>query len=154
MSGESEIWKPHVTVATVAEQNGRFLMVKELIDGTEMFNQPAGHLEPGESMEQAVIRETLEETSFQFTPTRLCGIYRYLPDPSQQRTYLRFSFTGEIGENLNQPLDQGIISVEWMTLDEIRQTRGSHRSEMVLQCVLDYLEKPSYPLQVFSSSFT
>lgn len=128
-------------------------MVRESIEGREMFNQPAGHVEPNESIEQAVIRETLEETSYPFTPEKLCGIYRYIPDPASNRTYLRFSISGSVGENQHKPLDKGIISAEWMSLDEIRQSQHAHRSAMVLQCVLDYLEKPSYPLQVFSSSF-
>jgi ADP-ribose pyrophosphatase YjhB (NUDIX family) len=153
VDASSTIWKPHVTVAAIAERDGRFLMVRESIEGREVFNQPAGHVEPNETIEQAVVRETLEETSYPFTPQQLCGIYRYIPDPTSNRTYLRFSISGETGENLNQALDSGIISAEWMTLDEIRQSQDSHRSPMVLQCVLDYLEKPSYPLQVFSSSF-
>jgi ADP-ribose pyrophosphatase YjhB (NUDIX family) len=153
VSNNSDTWKPHVTVAAIAEKAGRFLLVKEKVDGREVFNQPAGHVEPNESVEQAVIRETLEETSYAFKPLRLCGIYRFTPDPHNNRTYLRFAFSGEIGEHLKQPLDTDILSAEWMTLDEIRQTRHAHRSPMVMQCVLDYLEKPSYPLQVFSSSF-
>ncbi len=153
MDDSAEIWKPHVTVAAIAERDGRFLMVRESIEGREMFNQPAGHVEPNETIEQAVIRETLEETSYPFKPKQLCGIYRFIPDYSSNLTYLRFSFSGIVGDNLNKPLDTGIISAEWMTLDQIRQSQESHRSPMVLQCVLDYLEKPSYPLQVFSSSF-
>jgi 8-oxo-dGTP pyrophosphatase MutT (NUDIX family) len=149
----TEIWKPHVTVAAIAERDGRFLMVRELIEGREMFNQPAGHVEPNETIEQAVIRETLEETSYPFTPQQFCGIYRFLPDPSSDLTYLRFSISGIVADNLQKPLDTGIISAEWLTLDEIRQSQDAHRSPMVLQCVLDYLEKPSYPLQIISSSF-
>ena len=80
MNTAAEIWKPHATVAAICQKEGRFLLVKESILGQEVFNQPAGHLDPGESLEQAVIRETLEETSYEFTPTGLCGIYRYLPD--------------------------------------------------------------------------
>ncbi len=153
MSNEQEIWKPHVTVAAIAEHDGRFLMVKEMIEGRVQYNQPAGHLEAGETIQQAVIRETLEETSYPFTPHQLCGIYRYTPDPASQLTYLRFAISGKVGDCLNQPLDADIISATWMTLDEIRETQEAHRSPMVLQCVLDYLEKPSYPLQVFSSAF-
>ena len=128
-------------------------MVTERIDGQLTYNQPAGHLEPGETIEQAVIRETLEETSYPFKPHQLCGIYRYTPDSSNSLTYLRFCFSGDTGACLNQPLDSDIISAQWMTLDEIRETRPAHRSPMVMQCILDYLEKPSYPLQVFSSTF-
>jgi 8-oxo-dGTP pyrophosphatase MutT (NUDIX family) len=153
VNDSSDIWKPHVTVAAIIEQDRRFLMVRELINGREMFNQPAGHLEPNETIEQAVIRETLEETSYQFTPRQLCGIYRITPEPENNRTYLRFAFSGDLGEKLNRPLDQDILSTEWMTLDQIRATQHAHRTPLVLQCILDYQEKPSYPLQVFSSAF-
>ena len=157
MTSASEIWKPHATVAAICEKQGRFLLVKEEINGDEVFNQPAGHVEPGESIEQAVIRETLEETSYEFSPTGLCGIYRYIPDSGPEadanRTYLRFSFSGTVGECLNKPLDDGIISAEWMTLEEIKQSQSRHRSPMVLQCILDYIEKPAYPLQIFSPDF-
>ena len=157
MSNTAEIWKPHATVAAICEKDGRFLLVKENIQGQKVLNQPAGHLDPGESLEQAVIRETLEETSYLFTPTGLCGIYRFVPESGPEahsnRTYLRFSFAGIVGECLNLPLDDGIISAVWMTLDEIKQSQSQHRSPMVLQCVLDYLEKPTYPLQLFSPDF-
>ena len=149
----NDVWKPYVTVATIVECEGRFLMVRELINGKEMLNQPAGHVEPHETIEQAAIRETLEETGYQFSPTGLVGIYRFLPDPEDQRTYLRFSFCGQASEQITHDLDDGIIGPEWMTLDEIRSTQDRHRTPMVLQCVLDYLEKPPYPLQVFSEAF-
>jgi ADP-ribose pyrophosphatase YjhB (NUDIX family) len=153
VSDNSQVWKPNVTVAAIAERDGRFLMVRELINGSETWNQPAGHLEPNETIEQAVVRETLEETSYQFFPRQLCGIYRIKPDPASDRTYLRFAFSGDVGDNLNQPLDADILSAEWMTLQQIRDTQSAHRTPLVLQCILDYLHKPSYPLQVFSSDF-
>jgi len=151
---DDNVWKPHVTVAAICQHEERFLLIKEIVHGKEVINQPAGHLDPGESLEQAVIRETLEETAYDFLPERLCGIYRGVPAGcSNEKTIIRFSFSGKIGDKHKQPLDKGIISTLWMNLDEIKQTQSIHRSPLVLQCVLDYLQKPSYPLQVFSSDF-
>lgn len=149
---EAEIWKPHVTVAAICEHENRFLLVKERVNGKIVYNQPAGHLEPDESLEQAVMRETLEETAYTFSPSSLVGIYRYQPEYSQE-TYLRFAYGGRLGEKHSQPLDKDIIETQWMSLDEIKQSLEMHRSPMVLQCILDYLHEPSYPLQVFSSEF-
>ena len=154
MVDSEEVWKPHVTVAAIIEKEQRFLLVRERVDGREVLNQPAGHLDPNETLEQAVIRETLEETSYPFQPRQLTGIYRYVPDPSnQQQSYLRFAFSGEVGECLHQPLDRDIIRAEWMTLDEVKQSQDIHRSPMTLECILDYLQKPAYPLHIFSPSF-
>ena len=151
---DANAWKPHVTVAAICQHEGRFLLIREMVHGKEVINQPAGHLEPGESLEQAVIRETLEETAYDFTPERLCGIYRGVPAGSNiEQTIIRFSFSGSVGNKHSQDLDKGIISADWMSLDEMKQTQSIHRSPLVLQCVLDYLQKPSYPLQVFSSDF-
>lgn len=150
---DQDIWKPHVTVAAICERDGRFLLVREKINGIEVLNQPAGHLDPGETLEQAVIRETLEETSYRFVPRELSGIYRFLPEQNSNETHLRFAFSGDTGDCLNQPLDKGIIAAEWMTLEQIQASRAQHRSPMVLQCILDYLHEPSYPLQVFSAAF-
>ena len=150
---DSTVWKPHVTVAAVCQRDDAFLLVRERVHGRECLNQPAGHLDPGESLEQAVIRETLEETSYQFKPTALCGIYRWQVEDHSDRTYLRFAFCGEIGEHLQQPLDDEIIAAEWLTLQQIQDNRDILRTPMVEQCILDYLEKPSYPLQIFSSNF-
>ncbi len=150
---DATIWRPHVTVAAVCQRDDAFLLVRERVHGQECLNQPAGHLDPGESLEQAVIRETMEETSYRFKPTALCGIYRWQPDDHSNRTYMRFAFCGELGENLQQPLDDEIIAAEWLTLQQIQQQRAILRSPMVEQCILDYLDKPSYPLQVFSSNF-
>jgi 8-oxo-dGTP pyrophosphatase MutT (NUDIX family) len=153
LNNSEEIWKPHATVAAIAEQDGRFLLVRECIDGQEVLNQPAGHVDADETIEQAVVRETLEETGYQFAPERLCGIYRFLPDPTSERTYLRFSFSGTVGERVSTKLDKEIICAEWMTLEQLQACREIHRTPMVEQCILDYLHKPSYPLQVFSDEF-
>lgn len=151
---DDSIWKPHTTVAAIGERDGKFLLVKEMVNGEIVFNQPAGHLEPGESLVDAVIRETLEETQYEFTPTGLQGIYRLVPDENSDSTYIRYLFRGKIGSNLNGKLDDGIISAEWMSYDEIQLCRQHHRSPLVLQCIEDYLHKKAYPLEIFNQMFT
>jgi 8-oxo-dGTP pyrophosphatase MutT (NUDIX family) len=148
---ETTHWKPHVTVAAIIEQQGRFLLVKEIIEGQEVYNQPAGHLEPNETLQQAVTREVLEETAHPFEPLSLVGVYRFVP--GADKTYLRFEFSGTVFTPLNQPLDREIVSAEWLDLEQIKQLQDQHRSPMVLQCILDYLNKPAYPLDVFSAEF-
>ncbi len=150
---DNSAWKPHVTVAAICQHDNRFLLVREMVGGREVLNQPAGHLDPGESLEQAVVRETLEETAYDFTPTRLCGVYRSITSQGIQETIIRFNFSGEIGQHHDQALDTGIIATQWLTLEELEQSRASHRSEMVLQSVLDYLHKPAYPLDIFVTPF-
>ncbi len=147
------VWKPHVTVAALARRDDRFLLVREEVNGRIVLNQPAGHLDPGESFEQAVIRETLEETAHPFTPSGLLGIYRFVPDEGVTETHIRLAFVGEAGERQDLPLDTGIIEPVWMTLDEIEASRDRHRGPMVLQCVLDSIRKPAYPLGIFSPDF-
>ena len=136
-------WKPNVTVAAIIERDGRFLLVEEdTADGLRL-NNPAGHLDPGESPAQGVVRETLEETAHTFTPTALVGIYlsRFLRESTgEDVTYLRFAFCGELGDAIvGQALDQGIVRTLWMSADELRQCKERHRSPMLMQCVTDYL---------------
>jgi len=145
------IWKPHTTVAAMVEREGKFLLVKEKVKGEIVFNQPAGHLNPGESLIEAVVRETLEETQYEFTPTELQGIYRLVPDKNSDTTYIRYLFRGKIGRSFNGRLDDGIISAEWMNYDEIQSCRDCHRSPLVSQCIEDYLHKQPYPLDVISN---
>lgn len=141
------IWTPRVTVAAVIEQNDRFLLVEELIDGARVLNQPAGHLEAGEDLQSAVIREVREETAREFHPTALVGIYLW-PMPGGGRSYLRFCFTGTAGERqASQKLDEDILDTCWMDHAAL-QAHARLRSPMVLQCVQDYLTKPSTPLGV------
>lgn len=147
------IWKPHATVASLCERDGRYLLVKESIDGREVYNQPAGHLEAGESLIDAAIRETLEETRYPFTPTGLQGVYRYCSDTERGRTYLRFLFRGDVGERLEGALDEGIIAAEWLSYAEVLASRERHRSPMVLQCIEDFRSKPGFPLDVLSQEF-
>lgn len=145
------IWKPHTTVAAMVERDGKFLLVKEKVKGEIVFNQPAGHLNSGESLIEAVVRETLEETQYEFTPTALQRIYRLVPDKNSDTAYIRYLFRGKIGRNFNGRLDDGIISAEWMSYDEIQSCRDRHRSPLVSQCIEDYLHKQPYPLDVISN---
>ncbi|MCH7882243.1 MAG: NUDIX hydrolase [Proteobacteria bacterium] len=150
---DETIWKPHTTVAAMCERDGHFLLVKEKVNGKVVFNQPAGHLNPDESLLDAVIRETFEETQYEFNPTGLQGIYHFVPEEAPETTYIRFLFCGDAGSQLNGALDEGIISAEWMNYDEIRSCREQHRSPLVLQGIDDYLSKPPYPLDVISQIF-
>ena len=147
------IWKPRTTVAAICQRDGRFLLVREKVDGETVYNQPAGHLDPDESLLQAVVRETLEETRYRFVPQALQGIYRFQPHADSDLTYIRFLFRGEVGEKIDGPLDDGIIAAEWLDYDEIHALRARHRSPMVLQCIEDFLNGPGYPLDVISREF-
>ena len=143
------IWKPSVTVAAVIEQDGRFLLIEEHTRDGLRLNQPAGHLDAHESLEQAVVRETLEETAHDFTPTALVGIYmsRYQPPHSNEDiTYLRFTFCGQLGRAHDRALDLGIVRTLWMTRAEMAACRERHRSPFMLECVDDYLAGQRAPL--------
>jgi ADP-ribose pyrophosphatase YjhB (NUDIX family) len=142
------IWKPNVTVAAVLEQDGKFLLVEESTGQGIQFNQPAGHLEPDESLLAAVTRETLEESAYEFEPQHLLGIYRWHSEASNT-TYLRFAFTGRIlTHHPERKLDEGILRAAWMTPEEIRATQSRHRSPLILRCVEDYLAGRRYPLDL------
>ncbi|HOB47494.1 MAG TPA: NUDIX hydrolase [Zoogloea sp.] len=141
-------WKPNVTVAAVVERDGRFLMVEEETDDGVRFNQPAGHLDQGESLVQAAAREALEETAHRFRPDFLVGIYQW-PRPVGDITYLRFAFGGElVGFDPERELDSGILRAVWMSLDELRATRERHRSPLILQCCEDYMAGRRFPLDL------
>ena len=146
-------WRPSVTVAAVIERGGRFLLVEEVANGRRVLNQPAGHLDPGESLVQAVSREVLEETAHRFTPTALVGIYRWLYEP-EEVTFLRFCFLGDLnGEEKGRSLDKEIVALHWLTPDEVKGKKESHRSPLVQQCVDDYLSGRRFPLDIFSKSY-
>jgi len=139
-----------VTVAAVIERGGKFLLVEEETGRGAMFNQPAGHLDPGESLLDAAIRETLEETAHRFQPGALLGVYHYL-DPGTGITYVRFAFTGDsTGVDAGRPLDQGIIRAVWMSPEEVRDTAHRHRNPMVMRCMDDYLAGRRYPLDLLT----
>ena len=140
------IWKPHATVAAVIEQNGRYLLVEERINGQIQINQPAGHLEQGESLLEACVRETIEEAGLLFRPTHLLGLYQWR-SPSNGTTYLRAAFIGEIEHFIKGAvLDKGIIGPIWLTADEARACAAQHRSELVMACIDDHLAGLRYPL--------
>ncbi|MDA8257874.1 MAG: NUDIX hydrolase [Betaproteobacteria bacterium] len=144
----NRIWKPNVTVAALIEEAGRFLLVEEETGDGLRFNQPAGHLDEGESLVAACAREALEETAWHFTPTALVGIYQW-PRPQGDITYLRFAFCGELGQfQAGRTLDTGILRAVWMTPDEIRATADRHRSPLVAQCVSDHLAGRRFPLDL------
>jgi ADP-ribose pyrophosphatase YjhB (NUDIX family) len=143
-----DIWKPNVTVAAVVEQDGRFLLVEEETAEGLRFNQPAGHLDEGESLVAACAREALEETAYVFTPTELVGVYQW-PRPQGDITYLRFAFSGKVGAHETaRQLDTGIVRAVWMTREEIEASVERHRSPLVLQCVRDYLAGRRFPLDL------
>lgn len=152
-SMDESIWRPRVTVAALAERDGQFLLVRENVRGQIVFNQPAGHLEAEESLIDAVIRETLEETRYRFNPDGLVSIYRFTPDDAPHKTYLRFLFRGTVDKQDELPLDEGILGCEWMTLDEVLACQHQHRTPVVLQGIRDYLEKPPYSLDILSTIY-
>ena len=148
-------WKPSVTVAAVIEHDGRFLLVEERTPEGVVLNQPAGHLDPGESPEQGAIREALEETARVFTPTHLLGVYlsRFQRESTgEDITYLRLAYAGTAGEaQPGRALDDGIVRTLWMTLDEVRQSAARHRSPLVLQCIEDLVAGRSLPLDAITT---
>lgn len=142
------VWKPNVTVAAVVERDNHFLLVEEETSAGLMINQPAGHLEDGESLVDAVKRETLEETAWQFLPTELVGVYRW-QHPHKGITYLRFAFTGDLLQReIDRPLDDGIVRTLWLSRDELAKSSDRHRSPQVLRCVEDYFNGIRLPLTV------
>jgi len=142
------VWKPNVTVAAVVERDGRFLLVEEETEDGVRINQPAGHLDAGESLVDACARETLEETAWHFRPTALVGVYQW-PRPRRDITYLRFAFAGELGaEEIGRPLDDGILRAVWLTAAEVEASRARHRSPLIWQCVQDWLAGRRFPLDL------
>ena len=142
-------WKPNATVAAIAEKEGRFLLVEEKINEKLVFNQPAGHLEHGETLIEAVKREVLEETAWEFEPEFLIGVYLY-PNPHQADiTYLRFCFYGQCSnEHKGQALDEGILRAAWLSPEEIEKEHERMRSPLVTRCIDDYLKGNRYPLDI------
>lgn len=141
-------WKPHATVAAIVEQDGKFLLVEEITDRGNRFNQPAGHLEDNETIIDAVIRETLEESAYTLMPESLLGIYHWKHEHNDT-TYLRFAFIGSVSNH--QPslaLDDGIIRAVWMSIEEILEKKHLMRSPQVITCIEDYLSGKRYPLDI------
>jgi 8-oxo-dGTP pyrophosphatase MutT (NUDIX family) len=157
-------WKPSATVAAVIERDfdgiQKFLLVEEQTRDGLKLNNPAGHLDPGESPAQGCARETLEETAFHFTPTALVGVYlsrfeqtdAQAPKGKLDITYLRFAFCGDLGAHMaGQALDEGIVRTVWLTADEIRACTDMHRSPLLLRCLEDYLAGRRYPLELVTT---
>jgi 8-oxo-dGTP pyrophosphatase MutT (NUDIX family) len=140
-------WAPHVTVAAIIEKNGRFLLVEELSEGRMVINQPAGHLDEGESLVEAVSREAREETGLPFTPTALIGIYRWVSPLNE--TYLRICFTGTCDDSaVPGSLDRGILRTVWLSRNEVYARNDIARSPLVLRCIDDYIQGKRYPLDL------
>jgi 8-oxo-dGTP pyrophosphatase MutT (NUDIX family) len=143
-------WTPRVSVAAIVERDGRFLVVEERIEGRDVLNQPAGHLEDGESLLAAAVRETLEETAWHFLPEGLTGIYRYRA-AGRGLTFLRFCFYGTVtGHEPQRTLDAEIQRVTWVSRDELARHRDKLRTPMVLRCIDDYLAGARYPLALLT----
>ncbi|WNC89331.1 NUDIX hydrolase [Paraburkholderia sp. FT54] len=144
-----ETWLPHVTVAAIVERDGRFLVVEEHTADGLRLNQPAGHLEAGETLVEAVIRETLEETAYPFAPEALVGMYmtHFGRPGSEGVTYLRFTYCGTGGQaDPHRTLDPDIVRTLWMSADELRACPERHRTPLVMQCLDDYLAGRRFPL--------
>jgi 8-oxo-dGTP pyrophosphatase MutT (NUDIX family) len=149
-------WTPSVTVAAIIEQNGKFLLVEEHTAEGLRLNNPAGHLDPGESPADGCAREALEETTHSFQPTALVGVYLSRFErpargeaPAQDITYVRFAFCGTVGPaQTHLALDAGIVRTLWMTPDEVRASAARHRSPLVVRCMEDYLAGRRYALDL------
>ena len=146
------IWRPSVTVAAVIERDGRFLFVEEMQDGRRVLNQPAGHLDPGETLAAACAREVIEETAHRFEPAGLVGIYRWHYQPADV-TFLRFCFSGKVLGTENRPLDKEILGLHWLTPVELKEQSPLHRSPLVQQCMDDYLRGSNFSLDLLSKAY-
>mgnify|MGYP000371864627 FL=1 len=147
--------KPEITVASVIERDNRFLLVEEETEYGVLLNQPAGHLEANETLVEAAVRETLEETACELIPRALVGVYllQYNLKNDEKVSFLRFTFTGDIGLKQNRPLDPDILRTVWMTYDEIAACPEKHRSSLVLKSIDDYRNGQRMPLSVLSTFF-
>jgi 8-oxo-dGTP pyrophosphatase MutT (NUDIX family) len=140
--------RPDLTVAAIVERDGQFLLVEERVGNAMVFNQPAGHVERGEELVAAVIRETLEETAWTFRPEALTGIYLW-DQPEKQKSFLRFAFCGQVvSHDAQRRLDRGIERALWMNRSQLTMRSARLRSPMVMHCIDDYLQGRRYPLEV------
>ena len=148
------IWRPSATVAAVIERDGKFLFVEELQEGRRVLNQPAGHLDPGESLVEACRREVMEETAYRFEPEGLVGVYRW-HYAAKDVTFLRFCFRGLVkSEDRNRKLDKEIVKLHWFTPAQLTERRAEHRSPLVQKCVEDFLAGRHFPIELLSREFS
>lgn len=141
-------WTPHKTVATVVEKDGHFLIVEESVEGKVVYNQPAGHLEQGESLFDGAIRETLEETAWLVTLTGFLGLYQYTAE-SNHICYVRSCFIATPRQHYpDKPLDTGVLRAVWMTRADLLKRQEQMRSPIVLKVIDDYLAGRHYPLDL------
>jgi 8-oxo-dGTP pyrophosphatase MutT (NUDIX family) len=144
-------WNPHVTVAAIVERAGKFLMIEERTNGRLVLNQPAGHLEPGESLLQAVARETLEEAGYRFEPEAFIGVYHFHND-RLDRTVIRFALCGSVDDYVVAPSDPSIVATHWLDPSALRQRQQDLRCPEVLTAIEDYLDGRRLPLDALSTS--
>jgi 8-oxo-dGTP pyrophosphatase MutT (NUDIX family) len=136
-SDTNDRWFPHVTVAAIAIKDSKYLIVRENCPGSQVLNQPAGHVEEGESLEQAVIRETLEETGWDFKPRYLTGIYHFIA--ANGETYIRFTWFGDlISERPDYELDPAIEGIQWMSKEDLLNGELNLRNDVVITCISDF----------------
>lgn len=142
------VWKPHVTVATIVQRNGKYLFVEEKVRGELVINQPAGHLDPEESLIDAAKRETMEETAYQVEIKSLVGIYQW-KNQQREKEFMRVAFVGEVvGHDPDAVLDDGIVRAIWLSREELMQRREQHRSPMVALNIEDFEAGRRYPLDI------
>ncbi len=141
-------WNPHVTVATVIEKDGKYLLVEELCNGQLVFNQPAGHLDPNETLEQAAIRETFEETGWHVELQGVVGVALYT-SPHNQITYHRTTFYAKALEHdPEHPLDKGIQQAVWMSYEDMLASSDRMRSHLVIKCIEQFQQGHRYPIEL------
>ncbi len=139
------VWKPRVTVAVIVRQASRFLLVEEHVRSKVVFNQPAGHLEPGESIQHAACRECLEETGHEVSLTHLVGTYQWREQSNDQH-FIRFAFAADVVKHHpGRELDEGIVACHWKSVDELESGQLRLRSPMVMRNIHDFLDGRSYP---------
>lgn len=143
-------WPPHITVACIVEKDNKFLMVEETSNGKIVYNQPAGHLEPGETLKEAAIREAFEETGWHIEPTHVLGVSKYA-SPHNGVIYYRTSFIANaVKHDANTQLDEGIIQAVWLSLEELEAQTDKLRSPLVLKNIKQYLAGERYPLSMIA----
>lgn len=158
----SDRWSPSVTVAAIVEKEGRYLLIEEHTQEGLRLNNPAGHLDPGESLIEACARECLEETAHPFQPQNLVGVYQSRFQraakngfAAEEITYVRFAFTGHVSNQMaDQALDQGIVRVLWLSLEEVRASAERHRSPLVLQCIEDHAKGQRFPMDLIHTDLS